>query len=107
MVWDGKDLYKGYLVSTMLPWTATPSIATRLFKASSSLALNISRDGAAPASGDNLFQCVTTPTITNFLLMFNMNLPSLSLKLLLFVLSLQAHVKVFLNLFFFNLSLIH
>lgn len=95
-----KRTFKDYLVSTMLPWVGTPSIATVLLKTLSSLALSSSRDGAATTFEGNLFQCVTTPIITNFLLVFNKNLPSFHLKLLLFVLSLQVHIKVFFNFFF-------
>lgn len=107
MQWFGMErTFKDYLLSNMLPWTGTPSLATRLLKASSSVALNTSMDGTATASEGDLFHCVTTPIITNFLLMFNMNLPSFNLKLLLFVLLLKAHVKLFYHLFFFfpNLS---
>lgn len=65
--WFGmKRTFKDYLVSTMLPWAGTPSIATRLLKASSSLALNSSRDETATVSGGSLFQCVTTPVIKKF-----------------------------------------
>ena len=49
---------------------------TRLPRATSSLALNASRDGASTASLGNLFQCVTTLWVKNFLLIANLNLPS-------------------------------
>ena len=47
---------------------------TRLPRATSSLALNASRDGASTASLGNLFQCVTTLCVKNFLLISNLNL---------------------------------
>jgi len=53
---------------------------TRLPRATSSLALNASRDGASTTSLGNLFQCVTTLCVKNFLLISNLNLPCLSLK---------------------------
>jgi len=53
----------------------------RLPRATSSLALNASRDGASTTSLGNLFQCVTTPWVKNFFLISNLNLPCLSLKL--------------------------
>jgi len=59
---------------------------TRLPRATSSLALNASTDGASTASLDNLFQCVTTLWVKNFLLISNRNLPCLSLKPFPFVL---------------------
>ena len=37
-------------------------------------------DGASTASLGNLFQCVTTLCVKNFLLISNLNLPCLSLK---------------------------
>ena len=63
---------------------------TRLPRATSSLALNASRDGASTASLGNLFQCVTTLCLKNFLLISNLNLPCLSLRPLLLVLSLST-----------------
>jgi len=53
---------------------------TRLPRATSSLALNASREGAPTTSLGNLFQCVTTLWVKNFLLGSNLNLPCLSLK---------------------------
>ena len=44
-------------------------------RATSSLALNVSRDGASTTSLGNLFQCVTTLCVKNFLLISNLNLP--------------------------------
>jgi len=41
---------------------------TRLPRATSSLALNASRDGASTASLGNLFQCITTLWVINFFL---------------------------------------
>ena len=48
----------------------------RLPRATSSLALNASRDGASTTSLGNLFQCVTTLCMKNFHLISNLNLPS-------------------------------
>ena len=48
---------------------------TRLPRATSSLALSPSRDGASTASLGNLFQCVTTFCVKDFLLISNLNLP--------------------------------
>ena len=61
---------------------------TRLPRATSSLALNACRDGASTASLGNLFQCVTTLCVRNFLLISNHNLPSPTLKPFPLVLSL-------------------
>ena len=49
---------------------------TRLPRATSSLALNASRDGASTTYLGNLFQCITTLCVKNFLLISNLNLPS-------------------------------
>ena len=49
---------------------------TRLPRATSSLALNASRDGASTTSLDNLFLCFTALCVKNFLLISNLNLPS-------------------------------
>ena len=54
---------------------------------------NASREGAATASLGNLFQCLTTLMVKNFFLIFDLNLPSFSLKPLPLVLSLRALVK--------------
>ena len=48
---------------------------TRLPRATSSLALNASRDGASTTSLGSLFPCVTTLWVKNFLLISNLNLP--------------------------------
>ena len=66
---------------------------TRLPRATSSLALNASRDGASTASLGNLFQCVTTLWVKNFLLISNLNLPCLSLKPFPLVLSLTTLIN--------------
>ena len=66
---------------------------TRLPRATSSLALNSSRDGASTTSLGNLFQCVTTLCVKKFLLIFNLNLPCLSLKQFPLVLSLSTLVN--------------
>ncbi|KAK4819472.1 LOW QUALITY PROTEIN: hypothetical protein QYF61_004698 [Mycteria americana] len=64
-----------------------------LLRAPSNLTLNVSRDGASTTSLGNLFQCFTTLIVKNFFLQSSLNLPSLSLKLLLLVLSQQALLK--------------
>jgi len=51
--------------------------------------LNACRDGASTASLGNLFQCITTLCVKNFLLISNLNLPRLSLKPFPLVLSLR------------------
>ena len=61
---------------------------TKLPRATSSLALSASRDGASTTSLGNLFQCVTTLCVKNFLLISNLNLPYLSLRPFPLVLSL-------------------
>ena len=66
---------------------------TRLPRATSSLALNVSRDGASTASVGILFQCVTTLCVKNFLLISNLNLPCLSLRPFPLVLSLSTLVN--------------
>ena len=52
------------------------SLQTRLPRATSSVALNASRDGASTTSSGKLFQGATTPCVKNFLLISNLNLPS-------------------------------
>ena len=52
---------------------------TGMPRATSSLAMNASREGASTTSL-NLFQCSTTPYVKNFFLISNLNLPCLSLK---------------------------
>ena len=66
---------------------------TRLPRATSSLALNASRDGASTTSLGNMLQCVTNLWVKNFLLISNLNLPCLSLKSFPFVLSLSTLVN--------------
>ena len=66
---------------------------TRLPRATSSLALNASRDQASTTSLGNLFHCVTTLCVKNFLLISNLNLPCLSLKPFPLVLSLSTLVN--------------
>ena len=61
----------------------------RLPTATSSLALNASRDGASTASLGNMFQCLTTLWVKNFLLISKLNLPCLGLKPFPLVLSLS------------------
>jgi len=66
----------------MIIWFQPPAMCRvanqqpRLLRATSSLALNACRDGASTASLGNLFQCDTTLTVKNFLLISNLNLPS-------------------------------
>ena len=52
---------------------------TRLPRATSSLALNASRNGASTTSLGNIFQCVTILCMKNFFLISNLNLPHPSL----------------------------
>ena len=66
---------------------------TRLPRATSFLTLNASRDGASTTSLGNLFQCVTTLCVKNFLLISNLNLHCLSLKTFPLVLSLSTLVN--------------
>jgi len=65
---------------------------TRLLKAPSNVSLNPSRERAATASLDNLFQHLTTLIVNNFFLRSNLNVPSFSLKPVSLVLSLHALV---------------
>ena len=67
---------------------------TMLPRATSSLALNASRDGASTTSLGNLFQCVTTLCVKNFLLISYLNLPCLSLKPFPLALSLSTFISV-------------
>ena len=67
---------------------------TRLLKALSHLALNTPRNKASATSPCNLRQCLTTLTVKNFFLIDNLNLPSCSLKMLPFVLSLHLFIMV-------------
>ncbi|KAK4818676.1 hypothetical protein QYF61_017421 [Mycteria americana] len=70
------------------------TLIIRLLRAPSNLTLNVSRDGAsATSSPGNLCQCLTTLIVNNFFLKSSLNLPSLSLKPLLLVLSQQALLK--------------
>ena len=66
---------------------------TRLPRATASLALSASRDGASTTSLGNLFQCITTPWVKKSLLISNLNLPCLSFKPFPLVLSLSTHVN--------------
>ena len=63
---------------------------TRMPRATSSLALNASRNGASTTSMGNSFQCFTTLCVKNFLLISNLNLPYLNLKSFLLILSLST-----------------
>ena len=56
------------------------NLQTRLPRATSSVALNASRDGASTTSSGKLFQGATTPCVKNFLLISNLNLSCLSLR---------------------------
>jgi len=66
---------------------------TRLPRATSSLALNASRDGASTTSLGNLFQCITTLCVKNLFLTSNLNLPCLSLKSFSLVLSIWKMMR--------------
>jgi len=69
------------------------NLQTRLPRATSSLALNASRDGASTASVGNLFSASPPSVWNNFLLRSNLNLPCLSLKPFPLVLSLDVQVS--------------
>jgi len=69
-----------------------PFHQTRVLRAPSNLALNTAREGAAIASLGNLGQGLTTLMVKNFFLIFNLDLPSFSLKPSPLVASLQALV---------------
>ena len=73
---------------------------SRLPRATSSLALDAPSLDAFTTYLGNLFQCVTTLWVKNFLLISNLNLPCLSLKPFPLVLSLSTHVKSYPLLFF-------
>lgn len=60
---------------------------TRLLKSPSSLTFNSARDRAFTASLGSQFQCLTTLTVKNCLLILNLNLSSSSLRPLLLLLS--------------------
>jgi len=66
---------------------------TRLLRALSNLALSVSRDGASITSLGSLCQGFTTLMVKNFFSISSLNLPPVSLKPLLLVLSLHALVK--------------
>lgn len=51
-------------------------------------------DGVATISLGILFHCLTTLAVKKFFLMFNLNLPSFSLKQLLLIVSVQALIKI-------------
>ena len=68
----------------------------RLLRVPSSLTLNVSRDRASTISLGNLFQCPAARIVKNNFLISNLNLSSLSLKPLIFVLSQQTLLKRFL-----------
>jgi len=64
-----------------------------MLKAPSSLVLNTSREREFITSLGNMFQCLTALIGKNFFAIYNLNLPSLSIKPFLLVLSQQALVK--------------
>ena len=74
---------------------------TRLLKNPSNPVLNTST--ASTTSLGNLFQCLTTLIVKNVFLISNLNLPTFSLKPLLFVVSLHALVKKSLSSFLVGL----
>jgi len=71
--WAGSVTVMGCALCTMC---RVANQQPRLPRATSSLALNASRDGASTASLGNLFQCVTTLWVKIFLLISNLNLLS-------------------------------
>ena len=88
--------WKGPLKIT---WSNSPEMnkdthsSIRLLRASSSLTLSVSRDGASIAPLGNLFHCLTTPIVNFFFLLSSLNLPSFSLKVFILVLSQQTLLK--------------
>jgi len=70
---------KGYLVQLSAMSRDTYS-SIRLLRAPSNLTLNVSKDGVSTTYPGNLFQCINTLVVKNFLLMSNLILPSFSLK---------------------------
>ena len=88
--WAGSVTVMGCALCTMC---RVANQQPRLPRATSSLALNASRDGASTASLGNLFQSITTLWVTDFLLISNLNLPHLSLKPFPLVLSLSTLVN--------------
>jgi len=91
MAWVEKD-HNGHWVSTPPAMCRVANHQTRLPRATSSLTLNASKDGASPTSLGNLFQCVTTLWVEHFLLMSNLNFPCFSLKPFPLVLSLSSSI---------------
>jgi len=87
MVWVGSNL-KYNLVQTPLAMGRDTFHYTMLLRASSSLALNASREGASTTSLGNMIQGLTTLIVKNFFLISDLIQPSCSLKPLLLVLSL-------------------
>ena len=68
---------------------------TRLPRATSSLALNVSRDGASTTSLGNQFQCITTLWVKNFLLITNLNLPSQLKTIPPYPITTHPHMQLF------------
>ena len=92
MAWVEKD-HNDHRVSTPRLCANHQRIAnhqSRLPRATSSLALNASSDGTSTTSLGNLFQCITTLWVKNFLLISNLNRPCLSLRPSLLVLPLST-----------------
>jgi len=77
MAWVEKE-HNDHRVSTALLCAGSPT--TRPGCPEPRPALNVSRDGASTTSLGNLFQCVTTLCVKNFLLISNLDLPCLSFK---------------------------
>ena len=77
-------------------WSKSPTMNReiysyiRVLRTLSSLTLNVSSDKASTTSLSNLCQCLTNLIGKNFFLTSSLNLPSLSLKQLPFVLSQQT-----------------
>ena len=95
MAWVEKD-HNDHRVSTPRLCANHQRIAnhqSRLPRATSSVVLNASSDGTSTTSLGNLFQCITTLWVKNFLLISNLNLPCLSLRPFPLVLSLSTLVN--------------
>jgi len=92
MVWVGRDL-KDHAVPAPVPWAGTPSTRPGCSKPHPTWSWTLLGRGQPQLLFGNLCQCLTTPLVKNFFLIFSLNLPSFSLKPLPLVLSLHAVVK--------------
>ena len=77
---DLEGTLKGHLVQPPCKEQGHPQLH-QVLRASSSLTLGVSRDGASTNFLVNLYQCVTIFIVQNLFLISYLNLPSFSLKL--------------------------